>query len=103
MSMVKYTPNRKAPARLSPGEETRLAAMSDGQAEANAAADPDSRPMSDADWSCGRTRWLVRKARGLLDVIRLTRTADARPPSDVLELTADPRQPPRQATGGGGA
>lgn len=63
MPTVKYTPNQKGPARLSPEEEAHLAAMSDEQIAANAAADPDNPPMSDAEWSRGRTRWLTRKAR----------------------------------------
>ena len=68
MPMVKYTPNQGGPARLSSEEDARFAAIRDEQVEANAAADPDSPLMSDADWSRGRTRWLSRKAREAADL-----------------------------------
>lgn len=68
MPMVKYTPNQGEPARLSSVEEARFAAIRDEQVESNAAGDPDSLPMSDADWSRGRTRWLSRKVPEAADL-----------------------------------
>ncbi len=63
MPMVKFTPDPERPVVMSDEEKRRLASMSEAQIEANAAADPDSRPLTDEAWERGRTRRLARKAR----------------------------------------
>ena len=61
MTRFTYDPNN--PPKMSDEERARRAAMTDADIIAAAESDPDNRPMTDAEWARGRTRWLARKAR----------------------------------------
>ncbi len=63
MPMTRFTLDRNSPAQLTAAERRRLDAMSEDDREAGAASDADASPMTDDEWTRGRTRWLARKAR----------------------------------------
>ena len=63
MPMTRFTYDPSNPPKMSDEERARRAAMTDADIIAAAESDPDNRPMTDAEWARGRTRWLARKAR----------------------------------------
>ncbi len=63
MPMTRFTYDPNNPPKMSDEERARRAAMTDADIIAAAESDPDNRPMTDAEWARGRTRWLARKAR----------------------------------------
>ncbi len=63
MPMTRFTYDPDNPPKMSDEERARRAAMTDADIIAAAESDPDNRPMTDAEWARGRTRWLARKAR----------------------------------------
>ena len=99
--MVKFTPDPERPVVMSDEEKRRLASMSEAQIEANAAADPDSRPLTDEAWERGRTRRLARKARELGLTTRPWVKTSFSPGSRGTEhVEADPRRRAHQPRGG---
>ncbi len=63
MPMTRFTYDPNNPPKMSDEERARRAAMTDADIIAAAESDPDNRPMTDAEWARGRTRWLAQKAR----------------------------------------
>ncbi len=63
MPTTRFTYDPKNPPKMSDEERARRAAMTDADIIAAAESDPDNRPMTDAEYARGRTRWLARKAR----------------------------------------
>ncbi len=63
MPMTRFTYDPNNPPKMSDEERARRAAMTDADIIAAAESDPDNRPMTDAEYARGRTRWLARKAR----------------------------------------
>ncbi len=63
MPMTRFTYDPNNPPKMSDEERARRVAMTDADIIAAAESDPDNRPMTDAEWARGRTRWLARKAR----------------------------------------
>ncbi len=63
MQMARKTYDPSNPPKFSDEQRARLNAMTDAELVAAAESDPDNRPLTDAEWARGRTRWLARKAR----------------------------------------
>lgn len=63
MAMVRKVYDPSNPPKVSEAQRARLDAMTEAEIVASAESDPDNRPMTDAEWARGRTRWLARKAR----------------------------------------